>query len=98
MRTVPPVCISYRLDFASGAWSELGLVEREDFRRLTEKLREVAAEAPRLAGAPGDEPAPHDRTRVECGEYAALYEVDHLTCTVLVVKLVRAGSPVAATS
>ena len=93
---MPTVCISYRLDFASGAWSELGILERADFQRLTEKLREVAAEAPRLAGAPGAEQPHAVHARVDCGEYAALYEIDHQSCKVLVVKVVRAGPAAAA--
>jgi hypothetical protein len=88
---MPGVCVSYRLDFASGAWSELGLLERAVFRDVTEKLRNVAAEAPRLAGTTEGFSSPNSRARLDCGEYAALYEIDHLTCTVLVVELVHAG-------
>lgn len=89
---MPNVCINYRLDFASGAWSQFGLLERPLFQLLTDKLRTVAAEAPRLAGAlPDASPWLVDRARVDCGDYAAFYEIDHRTCTVLVIELVASG-------
>jgi hypothetical protein len=43
---VANVCASYRLDFASGAWHQLGAIEREAFRQLTRELREIATRAP----------------------------------------------------
>jgi hypothetical protein len=95
-RTVSAVCVSYRVDFASGAWSQLRMLERALFQHVTEKLRDVAAEAPRLAGAPDADTSLTDLMRVDCGEIAAFYQVDHHSCAVLVVKLERAGSPVAA--
>ena len=90
-RPIVPVCSSYRLDFASGAWSQLGVLDRAMFQELTEKLRNVAAEAPRLAGAlPNTLQSPVNRARLECGEYTALYEIDHQNCTVVVIELVQA--------
>lgn len=85
-----PVTSGYRLDFASGAWRELGALDRNLFQEMTGKLREVAAEAPRLAGAsPETLRSPCNRARLQCGEYTALYEIDHQSCTVLVVDLVH---------
>jgi hypothetical protein len=90
---VPVVCTSYRLDFASGAWSQVGALERAVFQEITDQLRNVAAEVPRLAGAlPDTLPSPVNRARLECGEYSALYEIDHQNCTVTVVELVHTGS------
>ena len=85
-----PVTSGYRLDFASGAWSQLGALDRALFQEMTEKLREVAAEAPRLAGAsPETLRSPVNRARLQCGAYTALYEIDHQGCTVLVVDVVH---------
>ena len=85
-----PVTSSYRLDFASGAWGQLGALDRTLFQEITDKLREVAAEAPRVAGAsPETLRSPVNRARLECGAYTALYEIDHQNCTVVVVDVVH---------
>lgn len=84
-----PVTTSYRLDFASGAWGQLGALDRNVFQEMTDRLREVAAAAPRGAGAsPETLRSPVNRARLECGEYTALYEIDHQNCTVMVVDVV----------
>jgi hypothetical protein len=95
-RCMSGVCISYRVDFASGAWSELGMLERAVFRQLAEKLRDIAAEAPRFAGASDVDTSSAEPARLQCGEATAFYEIDHQTCSVLVVKVVPGSSPVAA--
>ena len=94
---MPTVCASYRLDFASGAWRQLGAIEGDAFRQLTRELREVAARAP-IATMPGGAPRwtqtgpMPTREQVTVGRYAAIYETDHAAGTVLVIDVVRVGT------
>jgi hypothetical protein len=86
---VPNVCASYRLDFASGAWRQVGVLGRDAFMQLTNALRTIAAEAPRSAGE-RDQGA-DKRGRLACGDVAAIYEVHHDTCTIYVVAVEMSG-------
>jgi hypothetical protein len=88
------------LDFASGAWRQLGAIEGDAFRQLTRELREVAASAPTVR-IPGDEPrwtqnaSGPSREQLIVGRYAAIYETDHVSGTVLVIDVIRVGSAAA---
>jgi hypothetical protein len=95
-RGVSNVCASYRLDFSSGAWRQIGAIEGEAFRQLTRELREIAARAPH-ENVPGGTPRWTEidrspvREQVTAGRYAAIYEMDHAAGTVLVIDVIRVG-------
>jgi hypothetical protein len=83
---VTNVCASYRVDFASGAWRQVGGLTRTAFTELRNALRDVAESAPREA-ATRESSEGLIRNQIRAGGVIATFDVDHTNSSVLVVEV-----------